>query len=32
VAPDRLAAIQRGACEPLAFDYQRAFGQSPSRA
>ncbi|MGE0667640.1 MAG: hypothetical protein AB7O49_13870 [Sphingomonadales bacterium] len=27
VAPERLAAIQDGACEPLAFDYQRAFGQ-----
>lgn len=27
VAPDRLAAIQNGACEPLPFDYLRAFGQ-----
>lgn len=32
VAPDRLAAIMGGACEPLPFDYQRAFGQTPSRA
>jgi hypothetical protein len=27
VAPERLAAIQNGACAPLPFDYQRAFGQ-----
>jgi hypothetical protein len=32
VAPARLAAIQAGACDPLPFDYQRAFGQSPARA
>ena len=27
VAPARLAAIQDGACDPLPFDYRRAFGQ-----
>ena len=27
---DRLEAICEGACEPIAFDYQRAFGQETS--
>ena len=26
IAADRLEAICSGACEPIAFDYQRAFG------
>jgi hypothetical protein len=29
--PDRLAAIMNGACDPLPFDYERAFGRQPSR-
>lgn len=32
VAADRLEAICAGACEPIAFDYQRAFGQENAHA
>jgi len=32
IAPERLAAICAGACEPIAFDYQRAFGKEAAHA